>query len=119
MAMDDPPDGRQPNASALELRLRVQALEGAKEPVGVGHVEASAIVSHGIGTFSARDLQGAKFDAGVWTPAGELPRVFEEVLQHRAKRPRITLSDEAVCNDELRRCCRAVWLIVSADWTLA
>ena len=45
---------REPDAGAIELRCAVQALEDAKQFVGVRHVESHAVIAHEKLTFLRR-----------------------------------------------------------------
>ena len=49
-------DGGQADAGAGEVLGRVQPLEGAEELVGVGHVEARAVVAHEVDALARRSV---------------------------------------------------------------
>src|SRR3712207_1299611 len=51
MAVDNAAYGGQADAPSFELRRRMQALEGAKQLVGVGHVEPGAVVAYEVRRF--------------------------------------------------------------------
>jgi hypothetical protein len=52
MAVDDAPHGGQADAPSFELARRMQALEGAKQLVGVGHVEPGTVVANKVRRFA-------------------------------------------------------------------
>src|SRR4051794_8679683 len=59
--VNDPLHGCKPDACALELSTRVQALEGAEELVGVLHLEAGAVVANEVRPLGA-GVHLAEFD---------------------------------------------------------
>src|SRR5665647_528263 len=101
VAADDALHGGQTDTRAFELAGRVQPLEGAEELVGIGHVEAGAVVAHeegalacvsgcaavvrpfaqSVGEAALARRDGSDLDARRVVLAGEPPGVAEEVVQ--------------------------------------
>src|SRR5258708_16181711 len=78
VAMDDALDQGQPDARALEFILTVQALEDAKELVGIVGIEPDAIVLYVICVFRPVGAD-ADLNAGRLPVPGEFDRVGEKV----------------------------------------
>jgi hypothetical protein len=70
-----------PTPVPVELVLAVQALERVEDPLGVGPVEADAVVPDVVGGPSF-PLDLAELYERLGLLGGELPGVFEQVLQH-------------------------------------
>jgi hypothetical protein len=84
VAPNNPLHCRQPNAGPVKLVASVQALERTKELIGVGHIEASPIVSNDK-CRHAVDLRRLESDPGVRTFRGKLPGVAQQVFQRDAQ----------------------------------
>ena len=76
--LDDACHGGQANAGAGEFRRTVQAAEGPEQELGIGHVEAGAVVPHEELLLAIHGA-GAEFDAGPSRSPGEFPGVPEQV----------------------------------------
>jgi hypothetical protein len=66
----------------------VQSLERAEQLVGIGRIEAGAVVAHVEYRFPVR-LAAPDFDGGGLAAAGELPGVVDQVLESDAQQMRI------------------------------
>ena len=78
VAVQDALHQGQADAGALVIFHRMQALEDAKQLVGVLHVEADAVIADEIDGFAVLPL-AADFDAGRIALAGVLQRIAEQV----------------------------------------
>jgi len=47
--MHDAGYGCETNAGAFEIFVAVKTVKGREEPIGIGHIETSAVVAHEIG----------------------------------------------------------------------
>src|SRR5262249_24402147 len=92
VAAHDALHGGQPDAGTLELLYGMQALEGAEELVGVGGVEAGAVVAHVVGDF-AFGIAAAEIDVRGRMPAGVLPGVAQQVFEQSTQTAGITPGD--------------------------
>src|SRR5215212_772516 len=90
----------QANTRARELVCPVQALEGAEELVGIGHVETHSVVSHEVRR-CAFELCEAELYACSRLIARELPRVAQEVLQHHPQQPLVAFCHNPILQDKL------------------
>ncbi|EEF23686.1 conserved hypothetical protein, partial [Ricinus communis] len=88
MALDNAAHIGQADAGAIEIFHAVQALEHAKQLVGVFHVEADAIVGH-VEHGLARQLLAADADHRRIALAGELDRVRQQIIQGQLEERRI------------------------------
>src|SRR3546814_4814161 len=70
--VDDPLNGGEADAGSGKLAGVVQALKGAKELVGMCHVETRSVVADEIGVLPLV-AAAAELDAGRRAPGGELP----------------------------------------------
>src|SRR5712691_4345641 len=104
--VDDALDRRQPDPGALILVARVQALESAKELVGVRHVEAGAVVAH-IENRAPIVAETADLYAWLVRLCRELPRIPNQVLECRPQQPRIRARTHAVPDGDVDL---ALWL---------
>src|SRR5712691_5070686 len=93
--VDDPLHRRQPDPGALILVARVQALESAKQLVGVRHVKAGAVVAH-IENRAPIIAKTADLYARLVRLCRELPRIPNQVLECRPQQPRIRVRTHAV-----------------------
>ena len=100
MAADDALNGCEADAGALELGRAVQALERSEELVRVSLIEADAVVADEEDPLGAPRL-GADLDRGRVALGGELPRVAEEVVEHRREQARVAVGDELVLHAEV------------------
>jgi hypothetical protein len=75
VAMDDALDRRKSDASAGELRFRVQALERTEELGGVAGIEAGAVVANEVDRAAGAVDARAEFDLAARLAAGEFPCV--------------------------------------------
>src|SRR6185312_16496556 len=98
VAADDPMRGRQSEAQAFELALRMQALKGTEELAGVAHVEANAVVAHEIDE-RVTGLH-TELDEGWLAATRELPGVMQQRLERRGHQRRIGLGGDVLrdCN---------------------
>jgi hypothetical protein len=76
----DAVNDRQTDAVAGEVAGSVQSLERLEEPVEVAHAETGTVVAHEEDLFPFQS-GGPDLDPGVLTPAGEFPRVGDQVVQ--------------------------------------
>src|SRR3546814_15332196 len=83
----------------------VQALKGAKELVGMCHVETRSVVADEIGVLPLV-AAAAELDAGRRAPGGELPGVAQQVLQSDLQQLR---SEERRVGKECVSTCRSRW----------
>src|SRR5687768_6901618 len=79
VAVHDALDRRQPNPRAVEFGHGVQALKGAEQLAGIGHVEPGAIVAHEVDR-PAVVLADAEFDLGRRVFSGKLPGVAQQIF---------------------------------------
>src|SRR5205814_9086977 len=100
---------READARAGKLALVVQALEGAEQPVRVGHVEAHSVVGDKA-VLLAVVLDHAHPDDGVLGLAGELPGVLQQVLHRDVHQRAVGLHRHAVVDDPLHRSLRLLAL---------
>src|SRR2546425_1191465 len=82
--MDDTLHRRQADPCAFELFRAVEPLERAEQLLGVGHVEARAVVPYEVGGRAVL-LGNAELDPGGAALSGELPGVAEQVFEHDAQ----------------------------------
>src|ERR1700674_1791019 len=83
MPVDDPAYRGQPDASAWEFALAVQALEGTEKLVPVDHVEADPIVAHEGARLAIHQL-APDLDRRGPLLARELPCVVDQVADQDA-----------------------------------
>src|ERR1700694_5487367 len=100
VAADDATDCGEANPRSWEIGLRVETVERDEKLVGVGHVEANAVVSDEVGVLSAHFLP-AELDAGGRMSRRELERIREQVLEHDAEKPRVAETRDSVLDHEL------------------
>jgi len=82
MPMDNALHGRQADADAGEFLFAVQALESAKQLVGLFHIKTSPIIPHKISRAPIRLWRRAEFNLGAGAPGSEFPGIAQQVLQH-------------------------------------
>jgi hypothetical protein len=78
--MDDPLNRRQSHPRSREVVRVMEALEGAEEPLGVGRVESSAVVSDEIGKVPVA-MRLPKLNTSGFTLGGEFPGVPDQVFK--------------------------------------
>ncbi|EWS64465.1 hypothetical protein Y695_02289 [Hydrogenophaga sp. T4] len=88
MAHDDALHDGQADAGAGVFVFAVQALEGAKEPVRRGHVEAASVVAHKENGFAVEGL-AADVDVGDLFAGRKLPGVSQQVVEQAAHQGRV------------------------------
>ena len=93
MSMNHARHGCETDAGALKILVAVESVEGGKEPVGVVHVKARAIVAN------EKPRSGAGSQPNSITGCGdlgaELDRVAEQVFQRDLKKARVGVGAEA------------------------
>src|SRR5450755_653524 len=82
VALDDAPDAGQADAGAGELAGAVQPLERLEQLADVGRVEAGPVIAHVTADGRVAGGCGPELDGGAVAAGGELPGVFEQVVQH-------------------------------------
>src|SRR5881409_1365174 len=102
VAVEDALHDRQADAGASELALVMQALEGTEQAVGIGHVEADAVVGDEA-ILLAVVLDHADTDHRLVGLAGELPRVLQQVLHCDLHQRAVGLHGHAVVDHPLHR----------------
>ena len=100
VAFDDPLDAGQADAGTGELGGRVQPLEWLEQLARIGGVEAGPVVAHVAADLGVIGGRGAELDGGRVAPGGELPGVFDQVLQHGADETAIRGHPDAVLDGE-------------------
>src|SRR5438874_2278131 len=95
VATDDTPHGSEPDAGALELADRVKTLERREQLVLIGGVEADSVVPD---VERARAVVLDRTDLDRWRPdrPRELPRVTDEIAQHRTEQSFVGLDLQAI-----------------------
>src|SRR2546422_1673359 len=88
VAVDDALYQGEPHPDAFELVSRVQALKYAKQPAGVPHVEARAVVPYVIDALAVV-IAGADLDQGVRAMARELEGVADEMREDLPQQPAV------------------------------
>jgi len=78
VALDDAMHDGESDAGAGEFLVVMQPLKHTEEFLGIGHVEAGAIVAHKVGGLAVGLLLAAEFDAAALSAAGEFPSIAEE-----------------------------------------
>src|SRR5437016_6493608 len=91
MAMNDALNGRQPDAGAWELRLRMQPLEGTEQFAGVLRIETGAIVAHVVHVAPLAIRASSEGDMRLLARAREFPRVGQEIRERKPQQTRIAL----------------------------
>src|SRR3546814_3920742 len=109
--VDDPLNGGEADAGSGKLAGVVQALKGAKELVGMCHVETRSVVADEIGVLPLV-AAAAELDAGRRAPGGELPGVAQQVLQSDLQQLGIAPYDHGRLDHEVRHPVRRVRLQV-------
>src|SRR5229473_1701870 len=92
--VDDAPGGGEPDPGARKLALAVEALERAKEPVRVDHVEAGAIVLDEDPRLALNNLLADR-DPRRALDARELPRVVDQVGEEDPDQALVAGGDDA------------------------
>src|SRR6266481_1571222 len=93
VSMNDALYCSQADAVAFVFAGRMKAFEGAKQFVGVFHIETSAVVPN-IEDRGAPRAFLAKFDSGRVMLAGKFPGIAEQILHQHAKQSSIPMGDE-------------------------
>ena len=91
--VDDALDGGQADAGAGVLRRGVQPLEGREQHVGVGHVEAGAVIAYEEDRRLA--VLAAELEVGPRPAGRELPGVAEQVVEQAAQQNGVAQHREA------------------------
>ncbi len=100
VAADDALYAGQTDAHAFELVGAMQSLEGGEEAIGVGHVEAHAVVFDYEGRLLLLE-NGAEPDPGRVSRSCEFPGICEEILQHYRKQCGVTAHDHPLLDVDL------------------
>src|SRR5438105_1841535 len=95
VATDDTPHGSEPDAGALELAHRVKTLERREQLVLIGGVEADSVVPD-VERARAVVLDGTDLDRWRRDRPRELPRVTDEIAQHRTEQSFVGLDLQAI-----------------------
>ena len=82
MPFNHAPHNSQPDAGAFELLGTVQSLKNVKEFIHIFHFEARAVVPHVYRDIFSIPVLASNFDLGMFTIAGVLHRVRQQVDQH-------------------------------------
>src|SRR6266516_1543106 len=91
---------RQPEPAALEVGRRVQPLERVEQLVRVPHAEARPVVPDEVDLLAVGPV-GPDRDPGRGPPAGELPRVGQQVLQHQPEQLRVAAAGQPLGDGHL------------------
>src|SRR5579859_1447434 len=97
MSLDDPRDSRQTDAGAGEVFVSMKPIEGAKQPVGVGHVESCSVITHVPGLLVRIE---AEADFGVRSLRTEFDRIPKQVFKRHAGEARIRKDGKSGLNDD-------------------
>src|SRR5450755_2840468 len=81
VALDDAPDAGQADAVARELVGVVEPLERLEQLADIGRVEAGPVIADVAADGGVADGCGRELDGGAVAAGGELPGVFEQVVQ--------------------------------------
>lgn len=108
MASDETLYSGQPDACALELTRRVEALERREQVVGRARVEAGSVISDEEGMLSVGDA-GADLDVSLGALARELPGVADEVGEDHMQERWVGLGLEARRYDEIDTPMGSAW----------
>ena len=100
VAMNGPDYGRQADSVARELALAVKPVKWAKQPFGVRHVKAGAVVGHEVHGHAVL-LDRPEANPRALGLGGELECVVEQVLQHGLHEPGIRLGDQPILDLDL------------------
>lgn len=88
-----------PTPVPSEVGGRVQALEHAKELVGVRHVQTGAVVANEVDD-PAWPFVDAEFNSSLGSLARELPGIAEQILESNLQQTRIAFGTYPVRNGE-------------------
>ena len=100
MAMDNSLHGCQSDPRPRKLIFHVETLEGAEKPVGVSHIESSAVVAYKVFSRFTGGVGDPNFYSGELYEAGKLPGIFHQVFQDDAQHGGITGGQDAIGDDE-------------------
>ncbi len=78
--MNDPLNGCQADPGAGKIGHGMQALEGPKEFIGIGHIETGAVIAHVKYLLSIFDLS-SDLDLRLLQLGGEFPGIVNQVFQ--------------------------------------
>src|SRR5690606_11100791 len=81
---------REPDTGAWEFPGGMHALEDPKQLIGIGHVEASAVITD-MEYFSGTVLHNPHLDPRRCQLRGELPGIVEEIFQDDAQQLRVAI----------------------------
>src|SRR5438093_6327707 len=95
VATDDTPHGSEPDAGALELAHRVKTLERREQLLLIGGVEADSVVPD-VERARAVVLDRTNLDRWRRDRPRELPRVTDEIAQHRTEQSFVGLDLQAI-----------------------
>lgn len=96
-----PADGCETDAATGKFGGQVQALEGNKKLVCIGHVETRSIIADKKHRQACSIGLLADGDVGCSTPGGELPGIAKQVFHQYPYQARIPLGDQAGLNMNL------------------
>jgi hypothetical protein len=97
--LNDTLHGGQADARSMEFRLGVQPLKRLEQFPALLHVEARAIIPYEVRRYFPM-IDFAEFDAYPLFPPGELPGVFEQVLEHHLYQNGVAYSRNSIAYDE-------------------
>src|SRR5438309_7510289 len=92
MAVNDPPNGREPYSGAFKLFRKMQALKHAEQFIDILHIEAGAIISHEHLDFIFR-IDATNLDFGLGSHAREFDRVGEKIADHELQHGRVAVTN--------------------------
>ena len=94
MALDDASHRHQPDPGPLELLARVETRKGAKQPIGLRHVEADAVVPDEKDGLVV-DRFASHLDARLLLVGSVFPGIGKQVRHGDVQEPRIPGHDQA------------------------
>jgi hypothetical protein len=100
MAVDDALYCCEPNAKAGEFSSTVQPLEWAKKFIGVGHVEADAVITHIVYYFTVA-VSFSQLDHSMRLAAGKFPGVAEQVFEYGTQKVTIGSHAQTICDFDI------------------
>ena len=84
MAMDNSLHRGQSDTGPGKLVVQVEALESAEEPVGVSHIESTAVVAYKIFSRLTGRIGDPELNSGQIYQACEFPGISDQVLHYDA-----------------------------------
>ena len=112
---DDPRDAGQADAGAGELGGVVQPLERLEQLARISGIEAGPVIPHVAADRAVLAGRAGELDDRVIAVGGELPGVFEQVLQHGADQAAVRHHPDAVLDGEAHRAAGALGLKLTGD----